>query len=120
MVQIVKEFYANAKDHHKYDVRVRGEVVTFHNKAINRYYNLSVVKKNEYVEYVRTGPNYKLIIQQLCQPGTELRVKEKAAMHFLLSKMSRYGKAWFAFICAKLMSSTNINDVTKEMVVLLY
>lgn len=36
------------------------------------------------------------------------------------SALSRYGKAWYAFICARLMPTTHQNDVTKERAILLH
>lgn len=90
MISIVKELYANAKDHHFYNVQVKGKTVSFNSEAINQYYNLSGVEYDEYAKY------YELIIQKLCQPGTTWKVREKVAMQFPQSNLSRYEKVWFA------------------------
>lgn len=66
VIPVVKEFYAKAKDHNFYDVQVRGKTVSFHSEVINRYYNIPGIEHDEYVKYVRIGPNYELIVQQLC------------------------------------------------------
>lgn len=41
-------------------------------------------------------------------------------INFPHSALSRYGKAWYAFICARLMPTRHQNDATKERSWLLY
>lgn len=35
-------------------------------------------------------------------------------------ELSRYGKAWYSFICAKMIPITHVSDVVKERAVLLF
>lgn len=52
VISIVKELYSNAKDHHFYNVQVRGKIVYLNSETINQYYNLPGVEYDEYAKYV--------------------------------------------------------------------
>lgn len=91
------------------------------NIAINEFYKLSNTGNiNQYTSSVSQGLDYDQYIQELCQPGTTWTRHERGSMTFPQSCLSRYGKAWYAFICTKRMPCTHVSDQTKERAVLLY
>lgn len=68
---MVKEFYANAKEHYHFGVQVRGKTVKFSSTDINKFYNVPDEGDiNQYKSYVIQGPYYDRIVRELCQPGT--------------------------------------------------
>lgn len=116
MIAVVKELYANVFEHFHYGVFVRGKTVEFGEEDINGCYQLPLEgQNNEYASLVSQGPDYETIIRELCQSGTTWTMHERGSMTFRL-----YGKAWYAFLCAKLMPCMHVSHVTKERAVLLY
>lgn len=121
VIAVVKEFYANVSEHFHYGAYVRGKTVEIGEDEINGYYQFPTAgQRNAYASFVSQGPDYELIIRELCQPGTTWTLHESGSMTFPHSRLSLYGKAWYAYICAKLMPCTHVSDVTKERAVLLY
>lgn len=121
VITVVKEFYANVPEHDHYTVFVRGKTVEIGEEDFNECYQLPVEDfHDEYAGFISDGPDYEQIIRELCQPGTTWTVHERGNMTFPLSNLSLYGKAWYAFICAKLMPCTHVSHVTRERAVLLY
>lgn len=122
MISIVKEFYANAKEAQDYDVQVRGKSVLFDKQSINSYNQIEYMSDdNEFTEYMTEDLNLDTVIKTLCRPGAEWKSKgNDGAINFSNGELRRYGKAWYSFICAKLMPTTHVSDVIKDIVVLLY
>lgn len=53
MISVVKEFYANAKEHYHFRVQVRGKTISFSSTDINAYYNLSDIGNvSQYTSFV--------------------------------------------------------------------
>lgn len=65
------------------------------------------------MKYLNEDLDYSEVIGALCEPGTEWKLTDRqVAVNFPSTKLSRYGKAWHGFICAKLMLCRHMNDVT--------
>lgn len=76
---------------------------------------------DEFTNFFNNNPNWGVVIRQLCRPGAAWKSKDQqGAMTFPHKELSRYGKVWYTFLCAKLMPSTHLADVTQERAVLLY
>ena len=52
IVPIVREFYANAPEHDNRKVFVRGKMVNFSGKAINKFFKLPDIERDEYIAYI--------------------------------------------------------------------
>ena len=52
IVPIVREFYANAPEHNNRKVFVRGKMINFSGKAINKIFKLSDIERDEYSTYI--------------------------------------------------------------------
>ena len=61
---VVREFYANLAGHVLKKVRVRGVLVDFSVKSINRYYNLEPVNPDAY-DRLHENPNYPEVLRML-------------------------------------------------------
>jgi hypothetical protein len=63
-----------------------------------------------------------LIIQRLCVPGTEWRLRSGTTepTSFLSTALNQYGRTWHLFICANLIPTRHSNEVTVERAILLY
>lgn len=68
MINIVKEFYANAIEHVGHMVMVRGRPVSFHATAINEYFGLETPSDAHYEDRL---PDLDELIVRLCKPGTQ-------------------------------------------------
>lgn len=112
VISIVKELYANAIKHVDHVVQVRGKLVAFDSDTINAYYGLDN-PKNSY-EHSHSGLNS--IIISLCKPGTQwtMKVGTNKNVTFPHLTLSRHGKAWYAFLCAKFMPTRHQNDVLRH------
>jgi len=118
-LNIVKEFYANAIEHVNCVVMVRGKPVAFHANAINEYFGLETTIDDPYEDAL---PELDDLIDCLCKPGTKWVTQADTGekLSFPQSALSRYGKAWHTFICARLMPTRHQHDVTKARAKLLY
>lgn len=53
VIAVVKEFYANSKEHYLYGVKIWGKIVSFASIDINMYYNLPIIGDiNQYTSFV--------------------------------------------------------------------
>lgn len=121
VVKIVKEFYANAKDHIGNMIWVRGKSVEVSFGSINAYYGLNTIPNNGFIQYLDHELDYSEVIQALCVPGTQWKLTDQQeAVLFPTSALSNYGKAWHAFICAKLMPCRHTSDVINRRAALLF
>lgn len=121
VIFIVKELYVNANEIQDYVVQVRGKSVSYDKVSIKSYYQITDMSDdNVYTEYVDNYLNLDQVIKYLCRPGADWKAKEHEAINFSNKELSRYGKAQYSFICAKLMPTTHVSDVIKDRVVLLY
>ena len=120
MVNIVKEFYANAEDKAPSNAFVRGRMVPFSADAINTYYQLRVPRQCQYAYMRDFDPDFEEVIKNMTKPGTTWIKGREGGTVFHSKDLSQYGKIWYAFLCAKLLPSTHTSDVTKEKALLLY
>ena len=61
---VVREFYTNLASHILKRVRVRGVLVDFSAKSINRYYNLEPINSEAY-DRLHENPNYPEVLRML-------------------------------------------------------
>lgn len=121
VVAIVEEFYANGKEARNNVVQVRGKSVAFNNVSINAYYQTVPMDHDEYTAYKQEELDWDQVINgDLCRPEAEWTLKGDEAVHFSHSELNRFGKAWYYFICANMMSSTHMTEVIKDREMLLY
>ena len=61
---VLRELYANLAAHVVKKVRVRGVLVDFSAKSINKFYNLESITKDAYLK-LQEAPNYPEVIRML-------------------------------------------------------
>lgn len=104
-------------------VRIWGKPISFTFESINEYYQFEGIDndKDEFTKYYNNDLNLTKVIKHLYRSGAKWTSwNQYGAVTFPHKELSRYGMAWYMFLCAKLMSSTHLTDVTQERVVLLY
>ena len=67
---VVREFYANLASHVLKKVQVRGVLVDFNAKSVNRYYNLEPVNPEAY-DGLHEQPNYPEVLRMLTNGNGE-------------------------------------------------
>ena len=72
VVLMVREFYANTKEHRNFHVFIRGKWVAFDRTTINRHYNLPNINNDEYEHMLNGEVNWETIMNALC-PSTTTR-----------------------------------------------
>lgn len=95
-------------------------LVPFSDDVINTYYQLRVSRHCQYAHLRDNDPDFEAILKDMTKPGTTWIKGRKGGTVFHSKDLSRYGKIWYAFLCAKLFPSTHTSDVTKEKALLLY
>lgn len=122
VVPLVREFYANMKEHRNFRVFVRGKMVPFDRTTINRYYKLSNIENDAYERMLEGSINWDTIKDALC-PGTVTywdRNQRGVVKTFPGKNMSKSSKAWHYFVCSKFMPTTNFSAVAKDRAGLTY
>ena len=71
IVPIVREFYANALEHNNRKVFVRGKWVSFSGRAINQFFKVPDIDKDEYNAFIGKQIDYQEILQRIAVPGTQ-------------------------------------------------
>ncbi|KAK6119784.1 hypothetical protein DH2020_046475 [Rehmannia glutinosa] len=121
---LVKEFYANASDPDEdpTNVYLRGERITYTPADIREYYSLPAVDHSPYTDFLAGQPDLDMIVHALCRPDTECRPAREGGgtMVFSHTTLSRYGRAWYHFLCQNLMPTSHLSDVTPPRARLLY
>lgn len=98
-----------------------GNLVSYDTMSINLYYQIEdMVDDDVFTQYVRNYLDLNQVLKGLCRLGAKWKTKEHEAITFSNKELSIYGKAWYSFICAKLMLITHVSDVIKDRAVLLY
>lgn len=122
IVSVVWEFYANANAEGDAVVQVRGKSVVFGSQAINALLATPNYEGKDYMEPGLRSYDIEDIIKRLCKPGSAWKkndyIGEKTS--FPTSALSRFGKAWFSFICASTIPTRHLSDVTKDRAILLF
>lgn len=98
---------------------VWGKPVAFDANTIDEYFDLETPMTSQYEDDL---PDLDELIVCPCKSGTQWTTKAGTDLKisFPHAALSKYGKAWYAFICARLMPTRHQNDVTKERARLLY
>ena len=79
---VVREFNANLAAHVTKKVRVRGVLVDFSTKSINKFYNLESVNEDAY-QRLQEGPNYPKVIRMLTDGQGEWKTNNEGhEVHF--------------------------------------
>ena len=121
---VVHEFFTNAVEGptgHK--VFVRGKEVKYDNTTINNLLHLQYnpVGPDDMDVLLNNKANIPMITQAICQSkGTRWTIVRDAHAHFPLNDLHPHMKVWYHFICARLMPTMHLSEVTKERVALLY
>ena len=115
---VVREFYANLVAHVLKKVRVRGVLVDFSAKSINRYYNLELVN-SEAFDRLHAHPNYPKVLRLLTNRQGEWKLNnEGQAVHFKAKHLAYIPKVWHHFITSRLIPTTNVWEVTAKRALL--
>ena len=131
---IIREFYANAKENRDGYTMVRGTRVDYSVDAIRRVVGGRARRPDEEdwvterigraTRRIDEDPvDFDRLIYELCVPGTRWKMTAPplpAPVSFPAAALSRYGKAWNAFICANIMPSSHGHEVTVDRAILLY
>ena len=122
IVSVVREFYANANAEGEAVAQVRGRLVAFGSQAINDLFAAPNYEGKDYLEPGLRSYDLEDIIRRLCRPGTTWKKNDYTGekTSFPSSALSRYGKAWFSFICANMIPTRHLSDVTKDRAILLF
>ena len=81
-ISVVREFYANLASHVLKRVRVRGVLVDFSAKSINRYYNLLPINPKDY-DRLHEHPNYLEVLRMLTNEHDEWKLNNEGhIVHF--------------------------------------
>ncbi|EOY21492.1 Uncharacterized protein TCM_013114 [Theobroma cacao] len=96
---IVREFYANANEHHNGSGFAHGKFVPFTVDDINDYFEIP----NDVIdEYFTLKPDYKEIINYLCKGNREWKIFKGLPVSIKSNKLHGAYKCWFYFIIARL------------------
>ncbi|KAK1387686.1 hypothetical protein POM88_015864 [Heracleum sosnowskyi] len=123
-LSIVREFYANAKQEKNGFTWVRGQRVDYTPRYFRRI--LSQPKKprgvEDWVLKTREDVDLDAIIAGMCIPGTAWQCKAGTNQQskFPASALTRYARAWFLFMCARIMPTTHISSVTVDRAIILW
>ena len=104
---MVQEFYANLASHVLKKVRVRGVLVHFSAKSINRHYNLEPVNLEDF-DQLHEQPNYPEVLRMLTNGDGEWKINSEGhAVHFKAKHLAYIPKVWHHFITSCLIPTTN-------------
>ncbi|KAJ4715171.1 DEAD-box ATP-dependent RNA helicase 56-like isoform X2 [Melia azedarach] len=118
IIPLVREFYANAREHTHGRIRIRGKEVRFDKDAINAYFSLpSIEDFDTYYKSVDINE----MVQLLCPYGTIWKTTSKGVpISFPTKDMSPESRIWHYFISARILPTTHTSNVNLERAVLNY
>ena len=115
---VVREFYANLAAHVLKKVRVRGVLLDFSVKSINRYYNLEPIN-SEAFDRLHEHPNYPEVLQLLTNGQGEWKLNNEGhTVHFKAKHLAYIPKVWHHFITSRLILTMNVCEVTTKRALL--
>ena len=122
---VVREFYATVKEARNGFSTVRGHQVDYRAEAIRRTIGARARDEDEedWMQRSREEIDLDKVMFELCIPGTKWKQTGRPIVKkttFPASQLSRYAKAWNAFICSNIMPSSHTHDVTVDRAILLY
>lgn len=95
--------------------------MSFDKASVNKYYHIRDMEdEDEFTEYRNEDFDWNQMRKCLCRPGAIWTLKGNDMLHFSPSDLSRCGEAWYSFICAKVLPTTQVTEVNKDRVALLY
>ena len=119
-MSVVREFYANLASHVLKKVRVRGVLVDFSAESINSYYGLEHIPPGPF-DQLREHPDYPEVIRVLTNGRGEWRINSSGhAVNFKAKHLAYIPKVWHHFITSRLISTTNVCEVTAQRSLLNY
>ena len=100
--------------------RVRGVLVDFNAKSINQFYNLDSVPPEPF-DRLYERPDYPKVIRVLTNRRGEWKLKNDGhTVHFKAKHLAYIPKVWHHFITSRLISTTNVCEVTAKRALLNY
>ena len=115
---VVREFYTNLAAHVLKKVQVRGVLVDFRVKSINRHYNLDLVSPEAF-DRLHEHPNYPEVLRMLTNGQGEWKLNNEGhTVHFKAKKLAYIPKVWHHFITSRLIPMTNVCEVTAKQTLL--
>ena len=104
IVPIVREFYANAPEHNNRKVFVRGKWVSFSGRAINQFFKVPDIDRDEYTAFIGRQIDYQDILQRIVVPGTQWRMTDDKPITFPSIGLTKVCKAWYYFWGARFVN----------------
>ena len=99
---------------------MRGVWVPFNRATINAFFHIPQMDDTDY-QRLSVEPNHLEIIKCLTNDQGEWKINsEGQVVNFKAKHLTYVPKAWHHFITSRLLPSTNVCAVTKELVVLNY
>ena len=119
-MSVVREFYANLASHVVKKVRVQGVLVDFSAESINSYNSLDHVP-SELFDRLYERLDYPEVIRVLTNSRGEWKINSEGhAVHFKAKHLAFIPKVWHHFITSRLVSTTNVCEVTAKRTLLNY
>lgn len=123
-MSVVREFYANTKMEKNGFTVVRGMTVEYSADAIRRVIEQPTRKPGQDTWNDKTPEDFDLdlIVVTLCVPETHWKFKRGTTdcSTFSTSCMNRFARSWNSFICANIMPSLHVHEITVERTRLLW
>ncbi|GMN21821.1 hypothetical protein TIFTF001_040129 [Ficus carica] len=116
---LVREFYANAKEHRNHKTKVCGIVVRFDEETINRHLGLVAPKEDDLANYTKTADMQK-VMDTICFKRTEWNISNGAHATFDSKYLEKNMKVWFNFINARLYPTTHVSECSRERALALF
>ena len=99
---------------------MRGVLVDFSAKSINRYYNLEPVNLEAF-DRLHDQPNYHEVLRMLTNGHGEWKLNSEGhAVRFKAKHLAYIPKVWHHFITSRLIPTTNVCEVTTKRALLNY
>ena len=99
---------------------MRGVLVDFSAKSINKYYNLDPVPSEPF-DRLHVQPDYFDVIRVLTNGQGQWKLNSEGhAVHFQSKHLACIPKVWHHFITSRLIPTTNVCEVTAKRALLNY
>ena len=93
VTNIVREFYANADEHRRGKVIVRGKTVSFESSSINKFYGLPDIPNSDYISYL-SNVNYEDVCNTLYVLGSSWKVSGGTPKTLAGTSLTVEARAW--------------------------
>ncbi|EOY21586.1 Uncharacterized protein TCM_013457 [Theobroma cacao] len=119
-MRIVREFYANAKEHTNRSTFVQGKFVPFNTDAIDPYFDIPKAVIDEYNEYIIMEPNFNKVINYFFKSNKQWKMSKRLPLSFKNSQLYGAYKCCLYFIATRLLLMKHVTNITKDIALLLY